>query len=69
MTITNYIIDTKIYAIFSISDRMNQLEMECIDLLQPIGDIISLKKELKRLIEVESNYMKLLKNIENNINT
>jgi len=48
---------------------MNQLEMECIDLLQPIGDIISLKKELKRLIEVESNYMKLLKNIENNINT
>jgi len=47
---------------------MNQLEMECIDLLQPIGDIISLERELKRLIEAETNYMKLLKNNENNIN-
>jgi len=54
--------------LFSISDRMNQLEMECIDLLQPIGDIISLERELKRLNEVETNYMKLLKNNENNIN-
>lgn len=54
---------------FSISDRLKELEMECIDLLQPIDDIIFLKRELKGLIEVESNYMKLLKNIENNINT
>jgi len=54
---------------FSISDRMKELEMECIDLLQPIDDIIIFKRELKRLIEVESNYMKLLKNIKNNINT
>jgi len=44
---------------------MNQLEMECIDLLQPLGDIISLERELKRLTEVETNYMKLLKNNEN----
>lgn len=71
LTLLNCIIDTK-YAIicfFIISDRMKELEMECIDLLQPIDDIIFLKRELKRLIEVESNYMKLLKNIENNINT
>lgn len=54
--------------LFSISDKMNQLEMECIDLLQPIGDIISLERELKRLSEVETNYIKLLKNNENNIN-
>lgn len=57
------------YIFFSFSDRMKELEMECIDLLQPIDDIIFFKRELKRLIEVESNYMKLLKNIENNINT
>lgn len=44
---------------------MNQLEMECIDLLQPIGDIISLERELKRLSEVETNSIKLLKNNEN----
>ncbi|KAL4136090.1 hypothetical protein QTP88_007657 [Uroleucon formosanum] len=52
----------------SVNDRINLLEMECIDLLQPIGDIISLERELKRLSEVETNYMKLLKNHENNIN-
>jgi len=42
--------------------------MECIDLLQPLGDIISLERELKRLSEVETNYTKLLKNNENDIN-
>lgn len=40
--------------------------MDCIDLLQPIGDIISLERELKRLSEVELNYMSMLKENENN---
>lgn len=39
---------------FSISDRMNQLEIECIDLSEPLGDVISLERELKRLSEVET---------------
>lgn len=30
--------------------------MDCIDLLQPMGDIISLEREIKHLNEVESNY-------------
>lgn len=71
--LSNYIVYTKykIYFklfIFFISDKLNQLEIESIDLLKPIGDIISLERELKRLIEVESNYMNILKNNENNIN-
>lgn len=36
---------------------MNHLEIDSISLLQPLGDIISLEKELKRLSEIESNYM------------
>lgn len=39
---------------------MNELEMDCIDLLQPMGDIISLEKEFKRLCEIISNYEEML---------
>lgn len=39
---------------------MNELEMDCIDLLQPMGDIISLEKELKRVCEILSNYKNML---------
>lgn len=35
--------------------------MDCIDLLQPMGDIITLEKKLKELSEIESNYMTSLK--------
>lgn len=48
-----------------ISDQMNNLEMDCIDLLQPIGDIIIIERELKRLSEIESIYMKALSELEN----
>lgn len=39
---------------------MNELEMGCIDLLQPMGDIILLEKELKQLCEILSNYKNML---------
>lgn len=43
--------------------------MDCIDLLKPMGDIISLERELKNLNEVESNYtMKRNTEINNLIN-
>ncbi|KAL5238044.1 hypothetical protein ACI65C_005454 [Semiaphis heraclei] len=38
----------------AVNDRMNQLEIECIDLSEPLGDVISLERELKRLSEVET---------------
>lgn len=31
--------------------------MNCIDLLQPVPNIITLKRQLKQLNEIESNYI------------
>jgi len=45
---------------------MNHIELDCIDLSQPMGDIISLERQLKRLSEIESNFNEMLKNDEDN---
>lgn len=42
---------------FVISDQINRLELDTIDLLQPMGDTISLNRELERLNEIISTYM------------
>lgn len=39
--------------------------MDCIDLLQPMTNIIMLERQLKCLSEIESNYMKALREREN----
>jgi len=43
-----------------ISDKINHIEMECMDLLQPMGDIILLERTFKQLNEIESNYLRML---------
>jgi len=52
--------------IFCISDKINHIEMDCIDLLQPMGDVISLERQLKQLSELGSNFKEMFKNDDNN---
>lgn len=40
--------------------------MDCIDLLQPMGDVISLERQLKQLSELGSNFKEMFKNDDNN---
>lgn len=47
-----------------VSDKINELEMESFDLLKPMGDVLSLERELQRLNYIESNFKNILK--ENN---
>lgn len=42
--------------------------MYCIDLLQPIGNVISLERELEKLSEIESNHVNMLKLLKENEN-
>lgn len=41
---------------------MNDLEMDFIDLLQPIGNMMSLESSLKQLHELEINYEDMINN-------
>jgi len=47
-----------------VPDKINELEMESYDLLKPMGDVLSLERELQQLNDIESNFKSILK--ENN---
>lgn len=46
---------------FSILDRLNQLEMNCIDLLQPI-DMISMERHIQHMCKIESSLNLMVNN-------
>lgn len=49
-----------------ISERIKRLEMDCLDLLQPMGSAIVLEKQLEKLKEIESKLMQKFKEFKNN---
>ncbi|VVC25825.1 Hypothetical protein CINCED_3A008475 [Cinara cedri] len=48
---------------FEVNNKLNQLEMDCIDVLQPI-DMILMERHIEHICEMESN-LNLLYNIGN----